>query len=325
MTTATAETALRRFLELMDAEDWERLVAMLAEDVELADELTATWLRGRDRVSGYLRAQTGVVTEISSKPTEVATRSLGDEDILVTFNLRQLYRLDGVERRESLTGCAAFRIADEIPLLTLFHLGEAASAEPASDHGTANSEPEPASLGDRIRARRESAALSLRALAATSGLSASFLSQVERSQVDASVSSLRRIAAALGTSPTDLLGDDADGVRTVRTGRFHERARTALHELGMTLETFPGLAAGQLQSWITELALDAPTFEARAAPGTERFVYVLNGSLAVITDATTLLEAGDGVHLAADIPYRLTARGNTGARFLSVQVKEPQR
>jgi transcriptional regulator with XRE-family HTH domain len=52
-------------------------------------------------------------------------------------------------------------------------------------------------LGERIRARREALGLSLRALGAQVGLSASFLAQVERSLASPSIESLQQIAQAL--------------------------------------------------------------------------------------------------------------------------------
>ena len=89
MTIAMAENALARLLELLDSEDWERVAGMLAEEVELADELTATWLRGRERVAAYLRAQTGVVTDIQSNASDTSARRLGGDDVLVTFKDRK--------------------------------------------------------------------------------------------------------------------------------------------------------------------------------------------------------------------------------------------
>ena len=201
MTIAMAETALARLLQLMDKEDWEQLVGMLADEVELADELTATWLRGRDRVAAYLRAQTGVVTDIHSNASDTAARRLGGDDVLVTFNLRQRYRLDGAERVEHTTGCAIFRNEGDQPVLTLLHLGETAHADDADGDFVQTTPDEPEAVGERIRALREATGLSLRALATASKLSASFLSQVERSQVDPSVSSLRRVAAADSAPP----------------------------------------------------------------------------------------------------------------------------
>jgi transcriptional regulator with XRE-family HTH domain len=52
-------------------------------------------------------------------------------------------------------------------------------------------------LGERIRARREALGLTLRALGAQVGLSASFLAQIERSQANPSIESLQLIAQVL--------------------------------------------------------------------------------------------------------------------------------
>lgn len=52
-------------------------------------------------------------------------------------------------------------------------------------------------LGDRLRARREAQGLTLRALGAQVGLSASFLAQVERSHANPSIESLQQIAQVL--------------------------------------------------------------------------------------------------------------------------------
>src|SRR5262249_44148671 len=109
VTTEAAVQALLRVLELLDAEDWEGLVGQLSEDVELADELTSTWLRGRERVAAYLRASEGIVTEIRSVPSSIHSRALSGDEAIVTFDLRQRYRFDDVEHKRDLTGCAAFR------------------------------------------------------------------------------------------------------------------------------------------------------------------------------------------------------------------------
>src|SRR5688572_33407883 len=57
-----------------------------------------------------------------------------------------------------------------------------------------------ASLGPSVRRLREAQQLSLRTLAERTGFSASFLSQVENGQASPSISSMERIATALGVS-----------------------------------------------------------------------------------------------------------------------------
>ena len=55
-------------------------------------------------------------------------------------------------------------------------------------------------LGERIRQLRTGRGLSVRTLAATTGFSPSFISQVEHGQVSPSIASLERIATALGVT-----------------------------------------------------------------------------------------------------------------------------
>lgn len=70
-------------------------------------------------------------------------------------------------------------------------------------------------LGRRIAAFRALSGMSLRSLAAASGVSSSFLSQLENGRTSASIGSLRKISAALGVSPAKLLDDSADHTRGV--------------------------------------------------------------------------------------------------------------
>src|SRR5579884_2785609 len=74
-------------------------------------------------------------------------------------------------------------------------------------------------LGPRVRALRESMALSLRDLAVRSGVSAPMLSQVERGETSPTLQVAGRIAAGLELRLSQLLRLDEDGaVSVVRRG-----------------------------------------------------------------------------------------------------------
>ena len=74
-------------------------------------------------------------------------------------------------------------------------------------------------LGRAIRAARDAAGISMRALAARCGLSQPFLSAVERGLSMPSIVTLYRIAEALGVAPSTLLPDDSHGdVQVIRAG-----------------------------------------------------------------------------------------------------------
>ena len=70
-------------------------------------------------------------------------------------------------------------------------------------------------LGRRIGEFRELRGLTLRGLAGNAGVSSSFLSQLENNRASASISSLRKIAEALGVSVADLLNTSTGHSRGV--------------------------------------------------------------------------------------------------------------
>ena len=75
-------------------------------------------------------------------------------------------------------------------------------------------------VGPVVRAMRKSRGLTLAGLAAQSGLSVPFLSQIENGRAGASLRSLQSLAAALGTTAVALLGaaEDAAHRDVVRAG-----------------------------------------------------------------------------------------------------------
>ena len=68
-------------------------------------------------------------------------------------------------------------------------------------------------MGERIRAARQRAGLTLRQLASATGVSASLLSQIENSRARPSVTTLYGLVAALGLSLDELLAPVADEAR----------------------------------------------------------------------------------------------------------------
>ena len=62
-------------------------------------------------------------------------------------------------------------------------------------------------IGEKVRAFRMARRMSLRALGDATGTTASFLSQLERGLSGVTISTLRRIAGALGISLADFFDD----------------------------------------------------------------------------------------------------------------------
>src|SRR5574339_625050 len=70
-------------------------------------------------------------------------------------------------------------------------------------------------IGDRLRELREARNISMRALATRSGLSANALSMIERGRASPSVSTLYKLAEALGISITSFFNADTDRKQVV--------------------------------------------------------------------------------------------------------------
>src|SRR3981081_4311080 len=93
---------------------------------------------------------------------------------------------------------------------------------------------EPAVIGARVKALREASALSLRDLAARSGVSAPMLSQVERGETSPTLTVAARIAAGLELQLSQLLRlDEGGSVTVVRAG---ERQRGGNRRRGHSFE-----------------------------------------------------------------------------------------
>jgi len=99
-----------------------------------------------------------------------------------------------------------------------------------------DSEGFPRTLGAMIRQQRELAALPMRQLAAMSGISGPYLSQIENGLRAPSEQVLRSIAKTLGVPAEDLLGESDGG---------EDEAEEALRSMREVVRADPTLTAGQ--------------------------------------------------------------------------------
>jgi transcriptional regulator with XRE-family HTH domain len=148
-------------------------------------------------------------------------------------------------------------------------------------------------LGLRIRLRRKSLGLTLQAVADAAGLTAGFISQVERGLAAPSLSSLTAIARALEIGPGALFAQPPSPGTVTRHGR---RPLYAIDPSGLTYErissSFPG---NQLRSVLIHEAPGHRT-EPISHEGEEIF-FVLAGALTVDLEGEVhVLGAGDSIH-----------------------------
>jgi transcriptional regulator with XRE-family HTH domain len=155
-------------------------------------------------------------------------------------------------------------------------------------------------LGDRLRELRRARALSLESLAATSGVSRSMISDVERGVRSPTVLVLARLATALGTTVSRLLGEDQPA-RTILIRHAEQHAID--HPDGWQRRIVsPVLPGVEFEFIRTSVAADTVigAFAAHAA-GSREYVAVESGELTVTLDgADYRLGTGDALYYAAD-------------------------
>ena len=170
-------------------------------------------------------------------------------------------------------------------------------------------------VGERLRAIRRSRRCTLRTVADRSGLSESFLSQVERGRSSASIASLRRIAEALGVSIADLFEHDA--VSEPRVLRRDERPALAFGVLGRKLLLTPRRLEN-IEVFVGELEVGGSTGDQPYAHGdSEELFVVLSGDVQLELGGEVFeLERGDSIDYRSSTTHRASNAGDDLAEVM---------
>lgn len=165
-------------------------------------------------------------------------------------------------------------------------------------------------IGARLRQLREERGMSMRALATASGLSANALSMIERGKASPSVSTLYKLADALGISVTGFFsgGEVKHDVIFVRAG---ERPRVAFQRgvwEGLGGEQF----AGRVEPFMLTLENGAGSGPNTMVHTGHEFVFCLRGQLEYQVESQAFtLGAGDSLLFAAQLKHRWRNPGST--------------
>ena len=154
--------------------------------------------------------------------------------------------------------------------------------------------------GGLLRSLRRQRGLSLQAAARRAGLSASFLSAIERNAAGASVATLQRLTHAFDITMLDLFPRRVPGSRRVR---LRERESLSLGS-GVRIEQLTR-SAELLEPQLFVLAPGA-TSDGRYSHAGEEFLFVLDGDITFwVGDRERYrLRAGDALTFPSTLPHR---------------------
>ncbi|MEJ3658072.1 XRE family transcriptional regulator [Actinomycetes bacterium KLBMP 9759] len=169
-------------------------------------------------------------------------------------------------------------------------------------------------IGDQLRELRNARGMSLRALAAEAGVSATLLSQVERGVTEPSLGTLRRLAAVFGESVASLFEDRA--APSVWLSRPGERSvlRGPRGRIGYERLT-PGNGQMEVLRGVLEPG-EAISSEPWSHPSLE-CAFVVTGTLTVELDGVArTVAAGEALTFDSRLPHRYLNAGGTAVEFL---------
>lgn len=158
------------------------------------------------------------------------------------------------------------------------------------------------SLGASIRRSRKRRGLTIQQVAEASGLSISFISQLERDLVSPSVNSLQKVSRALGIQIGGFFEDQARAGRVVRA---HQRPRLIYPDRTEEEYLLTPVKSKKLQVLYYRLKPGATSGETPYShESDEECGIVLRGSLEVTVAAEThVLNAGDAITFESHLPH----------------------
>jgi transcriptional regulator with XRE-family HTH domain len=158
------------------------------------------------------------------------------------------------------------------------------------------------SLGNRLRELRRRQALSLRALAEKSGLSANTLSLIENGKTSPSVATLQQIALALSIPITSFFEVPVNRDPVIHTKKDTRAAASFVH--GKLEELGSGMGNEGLQPFMVTFD---PLAESGSQPLTHEgseFIFCLSGRVVYnVMGEEYSLEPGDSLLFSAKIPH----------------------
>lgn len=170
-------------------------------------------------------------------------------------------------------------------------------------------------VGIRLKELREARNISMRGLATASGLSANALSMIERGRTSPSVSTLYKLADALGVPITSFFGGDGERKQVIFI-KADQRSRVPFSRgvwEGLGGEQF----TGRVEPFVLTLESGASSGPHNMVHSGHEFVYCLRGRIEYrVEERHFLLEMGDSLLFAAQLQHRWQNPGGTVANAL---------
>jgi transcriptional regulator with XRE-family HTH domain len=170
-------------------------------------------------------------------------------------------------------------------------------------------------FGQRVRKRRKELGLSLQQLAGRTGLTASFLSLVERGQNNPSLQSLHSLSEALGVSLFYFSQQNEDNPVV----RSDKRVKITFPPGNVTCELLVPNLRNRLEVFLGRAHPSAGNLARTPASDSEECLYVMQGRMRVhLAERSYELEAGDSIYFHGVEVREIRALGRRTAVYISI-------
>jgi transcriptional regulator with XRE-family HTH domain len=177
------------------------------------------------------------------------------------------------------------------------------------------------SIGPKVRVLRAQQKLSLQQLALRADVSAAAIHKVERGDMVPTITTLLKLASALGRPVGHFIDDVA--ARFPLAVQTTEAGRTPEPDAPDGVQTFP--VSGPAEQYALEASITVVepgvggSRDAARAPAGEELVYLLDGTMELrVGEEPYALRKGDSLHYRSEHPLRWVNRGRRPARLLWV-------
>lgn len=165
-----------------------------------------------------------------------------------------------------------------------------------------------------VRRLREEKKLTLEAAAAATGVSRSMLAQIEKGEVNPTISVLWKIANGYKVSFTSLVEAPGETVAVIR-----EEQVIPLEEDGGRYVNYPAFPFSERTLFETYRIVIHPGGALEAQPhlrGAEEYITVFDGQAEITVDGRTVaLGKGDSIRFRADVPHGYRCAGEETAEL----------
>ena len=181
-------------------------------------------------------------------------------------------------------------------------------------------------LGRKVRELRQKNQYTLQDVAAKTGLSKPFLSQIENDHVIPPVATLLKLARAFNVGLAHFFQDEVLIEKKIAVTRRAERTRVERrphHRKGEVNYIYEALETKKASKHMEPFLVEFPVLDTSemvfVSHEGEEFLYLLEGTLEFRTaDRVEVLEAGDSIYFESDVSHSFRCVGEDSAKAVVV-------